>query len=617
ISTYPEVYHPNAGFARDQAQADRINELYGAADPTWTNVAPYDVFEREFVKDLFETGRQQVYSGSVTGGGDIINYYVSGRFAQDNGPFGGTELGPARDFNRRIQGNFNLTIFPRERLSFRVGGMFTDSRHELPNNGNNIFGVVSLAMFGKPEAAWCDDIDGDGTQDVAGRIGNTMPLCEESGNPTGQIAFMTVRESMQQVTAQDAEHFNGNFTATYQAAQSLNLEATFGLDATNGRSFEFAPFGYDLDKFTGNNVLGFRNIGSRNHRELTLDVKGIWNARMGSMTSAFTAGGQGFISNTKTSGGFGSQFPGPGLEVAGAAANQSLREGFIETVNIGLFAQEQIGVNDWIYITGGGRWDRNSAFGENTGGAFYPKASISVIPSDMPTWGSTTLSTMRLRAALGRSGLQPGAFDKFTTFGPGPTSEGPGLQPRNLGNEDLAPEKSLEIELGAELGIFDDRAAFDVTYWKRTTTDALVNQQFPLTGGFQNPQLVNIGELEGKGWELKFDWLALDLENLSVGVFANGSYLKERIVSMGTAPPIKVGGSYPRYRNFLKGPEDTDGDGVVDTYYAPGALFGAALVDYTPGSTVPFDTNGDGQPDTEAEFKAFLTGTPSVSLSSA
>ena len=601
ISTYPDVFKPNAGFARDAAQAATINELYGLS------VQPYEVFERTFVDDMLETGRQQSYSVSVTGGGQDVIYYVSGRVVNDNGPFGGQQLGPAKDVNRKVQGNFNISIFPRERLSFRVGGLFTDLRHELPNNGNNIFGVISLAMFGKPELASCDDIDGDGKQDIdpTQMVGNTTPVCSVSGNPTGQIAFQTVRESMQQVTVQDAEHFNGNIAVTYQAASTLSLEGIFGIDVTNGRSFEFAPFGYDLDKFTGNNVDGFRSIGSRNHRELTVDLKGIWSTRFGGdFSSTLTTGVQAFISKNRTSGGFGSRFPGPGLEVAGAAANQSLSESSLETVNTGVFAQEQLGFDDFVYLTLGGRWDKASAFGEETSGKFYPKLGVSIIPSDMLSWGSSLLSTFRVRAAVGRSGLQPGAFDKFTTFGPGPTSEGPGLEPRNLGNEDLKPERSTEWEFGAEFGLFDDRAAVDVTYWRRVTRDALIARQFPVTGGFTQSQLDNIGELEGKGVELKFDWLAMNRENVSIGLFINGSYLKETINSMGAAPPIKVGGSYPRYRNFLK-------EG-----FAPGTFFGAKLVDFTPGSTVPFDTNGDDLPDTEAEFRAFLAANPSISLSS-
>jgi hypothetical protein len=51
--------------------------------------------------------------------------------------------------------------------------------------------------------------------------------------------------------------------------------------------------------------------------------------------------------------------------------------------------------------------------------------------------------------------------------------------------------------------------------------------------------------------------------------------------------------------------------------FAPGTYFGARLIDFTPGVNVPYDTNGDGQPDTEAEFRAFLGGNASIGLSDA
>jgi hypothetical protein len=87
----------------------------------------------------------------------------------------------------------------------------------------------------------------------------------------------------------------------------------------------------------------------------------------------------------------------------------------------------------------------------------------------------------------------------------------------------------------------------------------------------------------------------------------SGAKIYQNIASMGGAPALKVGGSYPRYRNFLK-------EG-----YAPGTLFGAALpgpcsarpagatyMCLNPGD-VPFDSNGDKIPDTEAQALAYLS----------
>jgi hypothetical protein len=303
--------------------------------------------------------------------------------------------------------------------------------------------------------------------------------------------------------------------------------------------------------------------------------------------------------------------------------------------------QEQLGFNDWMYVTGGGRWDRNSAFGDSTNGQFYPKISVSIIPSDLPNWTSTTFSSLRFRGAFGKSGQQPGAFDRFTTFSSLAATTGAGIQPDNLGNDKLKPEVSREYEFGGEVGLFNDRAGVDVTYFTRETQDALVARQFAPTGGFRNTQLDNIGLLSAYGWELKFTALAVDQQNLTIDVFANAAFLHQEIASMGGAPAIKTGGSYPRYRNFLVGPDtlaagincsqvisgNTCRNGVI--YYAPGVKLGAVLIPqcsanavytqggsggaagaartcWTRGSTVPYDTDGDGNPDSEAVFRAFL-----------
>jgi hypothetical protein len=293
--------------------------------------------------------------------------------------------------------------------------------------------------------------------------------------------------------------------------------------------------------------------------------------------------------------------------VVTAGSNPQVTESFVQTVNGGYFLQEQLGYQDFLFATVGGRYDYASAFGENAGGVFYPKVSASIVPSDRSSWTSPLgLNTLRIRAAIGQSGRQPDAFAKFTTFAPLTSELGAGLQPSNLGNPDLKPEVSTEWEAGAELGVWDNRLGLDYTYWNRTVNDALIAKQFPLSGGFSRLQLANIGTLDASGHDFKVNAFLVQRPNWTLDVFASAAYIKQIITSMGGAPPLKVGGSYPRYRNFLK-------EG-----YAPGTLFGAAL----PGSCsarpagasymclnageVPFDSNRDGKPDTEAEALSYL-----------
>jgi hypothetical protein len=132
-------------------------------------------------------------------------------------------------------------------------------------------------------------------------------------------------------------------------------------------------------------------------------------------------------------------------------------------------------------------------------------------------------------------------------------------------------------------------------------------------------QLDNIGRMNAFGWDVKVHGFAVNRPNASVDVFANTSFLSQIVKSLGGAPPLKVGGSYPRYRNFVK-------EG-----YAPGALFGAKLPSPCPSGVtnnhlplpgggvggiclmpgqLPFDTDKNGIPDTEAQVLAFLATRP-------
>ncbi|MDZ7592517.1 MAG: TonB-dependent receptor [Rubrivivax sp.] len=310
----------------------------------------------------------------------------------------------------------------------------------------------------------------------------------------------------------------------------------------------------------------------------------------------------------------GTNFPGPGIEVVGAAgANQVVGEGFLTTINGGYFAQEQLSFNDYLTGTVGGRYDFSSAFGADAGGVFYPKVSVSYVVSDhrrvadmLPSW----LSTFRVRGAWGQSGRQPGAFDKFTTFNPLASELGAGLVPANLGNPALKPEISTETELGFEAGFLENQFSMEFTAWNRQVDDLLVAQQFAVSGGFRNTQLNNIGTMKANGIELGLRWYAINTDRLATDFFFNAAYLKQTLTDLGGAPPLKVG--YIRYRGFLK--ED----------YPLGSLFSPRLAEvcpaggarnnsagtpiacYDPASQLPINFQGQGTPATTAQLLAYF-----------
>src|SRR6185436_12241763 len=190
--------------------------------------------------------------------------------------------------------------------------------------------------------------------------------------------------------------------------------------------------------------------------------------------------------NTASSG---TQLP-PGAQNVGQAA---VRDGSnqLQTANktLGVYVQEQASLRDRLFITAAVRSDQNSAFGTKFQRVFYPKLSASWLVSDESFFPKYSwLDQVRLRSAYGASGVQPGPTTALQTFSaitrvlnattPGNASgaDTPALLANLLGNPNLKPETSAELEGGFEARLFDNRATLDFTYYNKKTKDALISQ---------------------------------------------------------------------------------------------------------------------------------------------
>lgn len=548
-----------ADFAENEDDVARIRERWGR------DVGLYEPFVEDLIPSYFKTGYHQAYSLSVTGGTDWINYFVTGRFQDENGPAAFNDLFEDREFrevddkNRRAQSTANVVITPTEKVRVGVNTMYSELKQSTYNNGNNIYGVWPNLTQTHLRLA-CTEVS---------------DLCPKR-NVFGTGAFMTANEGLYQLLDVETNHFTGSTNLSYTPTPDLRLDGTFGIDFINESQTFFRPFGWNVDEYVTANPEGTRDADEVRRRVLTADFKASWNAQVGRVSNRILAGAQGFLRQVTTRSGTGTRFPGPGLEVVDAGADQSVGEFWNRNTQVGGYLDNQIGWDDWAFVTVGARWDANSSFGEDSDYAFYPKINTSIVPTDALDWNSSLISTLRLRAALGKSGLQPESFAKFTTYSAQPSVDGPGVSPDNLGNQALKAEVTTELEVGAEVGLFDDRASIDVTYWTANVTDAIVDRQFPVSGGFVNTQLDNIGKLHKHGLDLALEASVIQRPNLNINVFVNGAYLSQEIEDMGGAPALKTGGSYSRYRQYL-----TEG-------FAPGAYFAPRTADVA----IPLNIDG-------------------------
>ena len=573
---------PVADFAgrvcSDTPNCDGLAAAQARMQQRWGESAgAYDVVERDLIPELLTTGFGQIYSGSASGGSQSFTYHVSGRYAHEDGPYDAARnfevidgINPETDVNRRATVTTNFTVIPHEQLRIGVTTLYSDMEHHTPDNSNNIYGVFSSALMSQLRLA-------------------------DDNNYFGQPAFATLRENMYQINTTNSQHFTGTASAEYTPLDDFRLSSTFGIDFTSDDAVSFRPYGWNVDGFSGSTPDGSRTVQANRTRIISADLKGSYIFRTDRIESTLLFGTQGFLSQSQSTGGGGRDFPGPGLETLSALGNESSQEYWARNTQIGGYLQDQLGWDDWAFLTVGGRWDANSAFGADFSTAFYPKASVSLMPMQGLDMSMGPLSTFRLRAAVGQSGLQPGAFDKFTTFSSQGSETGPGVRPANLGNDALRPEVSTEWEFGTEMGFADDTWSLDMTYWMRNGTDVMVARQFPVTGGFTQTQLDNIGAMEAYGIEVAVRGSLIQSEGFSLNVFANTAYEQQEITDMGGAPPLKTGGSYPRYRNYL-----VEG-------YSPAAFFGAKLADVAIPLNILSPVGGECVVPTEAQALEYFS----------
>jgi TonB-dependent starch-binding outer membrane protein SusC len=210
----------------------------------------------------------------------------------------------------------------------------------------------------------------------------------------------------------------------------------------------------------------------------------------------------------------------------------------------GAFTQALIGFKDRYFVTVGGRMDGNSAFGEDFGFQFYPKASASWVISDEGFW-SPALGTLKLRAAYGQAGRAPSAFAAVRTYDPLSWGTASAVRPASLGNPDLGPERTTELELGFDESLFSGRLGIDFTYFKATTTDALFNVRPIPSNGFLpstvTPNLRNVGEMEKSGIEVALTGTVIETPRFGLSAGLNVSTNKSKVITLGDAAAFTLG----------------------------------------------------------------------------
>jgi len=575
----------NSWFANSDTRIP-VNYWYNPADSTvWSIHLPTTEAARG--TPLFKNGPNSSYSANVSGGTGTYRYFASGDVSAADGI-------TTQNSRTSKAMRTNLSVVPNNKFSLESSAGYITSHTNLACEGS-CGGVLWASEYSRPTR----------TVDYCTYTKNTTRGC---GWARG--AYTSPPEVYNATLSwQDLRRFTGSLNIKYEPFKWMSNRLLVGTDYTLEDIQGYTPYQTDsvIVFFMGSGFDGSRSVSTQQTTFNTYDYSSSITYNLKPNLRSKTSFGVQYYTNQGVSvSASGSKFPTPGLSTITATGVKGTPSSNSSANNtLGFYGQEDVALNDRLFVAGAVRIDNNSAFGSKASWVQYPKLSLSWVASEDP-WARgfipKVVEDLRFRLAYGGSGQQPGTNTALRTFSP---VAGPGsatvLTPGSFGNENLKPERVMGTELGFEAGLWKDRIGIDFTYYSDISHDAILSKSVaPSTGFGASTQYVNAGQINKSGVELALKLQVLNQVDYGWDVQFNVGGNKSKIIKLsgaasdtmivlGTAPPVahKIGYS----------PFDLFTYEVVSATYDP----------VTRKATKPMCADGKG-----STMECFITGTTSV-----
>ncbi|WP_333625802.1 TonB-dependent receptor [Sphingobacterium siyangense] len=184
------------------------------------------------------------------------------------------------------------------------------------------------------------------------------------------------------------------------------------------------------------------------------------------------------------------------------------------------------------------RYDGSSKFGKNNKYAFFPSLGLAWnVSNEEFLQGNQTISNLKLHTSYGLTGnseIDP--YKSLSIVDAGTillnNARAPYSFVNTISNPDLKWEKTAQFDFGVELGLLQNRLNFDISYYRRKTTDLLLEAPLPRATGF-NSVYKNIGSVQNQGLDMMITGTIVTNENFEWKASLNGNYNKNKVLKLG------------------------------------------------------------------------------------
>ncbi len=585
----------------DVLNLDQYKTLMNEINPSYVNTAngpKYAGINTNWVDKVFQTGVDQNYDLSYSGGTDKIRAYVSLGYIDSKG------IVQPSNFNR-LSGKLNLDIDASE--SVKIHASINVINTKLNNTTDNVAtgrgGVILSALNTAPFLPVYGTELTVRTPDASG----VYP----DGEKEGQFALNPYQASWENPVAFQNKH---NLTKATRYVSNLWLDVTVARNLVWKPSLQLEIINSNNNDFVNPYTTSYgrqqKGIGSETgEKSKNYNIENTLNytKKFGEHDLSLLLGNS--IQKYRYDKGFvtGSKFP---IEqrVFDYAKMEQIDKNASDTTAYEKNSVSFFGRANYIYkgkyiVNGVIRASGASQLSKYNKWGYFPGISGAWIISEEEFFKKTKIvNELKLRGGWGQSG---------NISGVGPYSQYALLNSRNeivqRENSELSWETSTDINVGVDVGLIDNRVKFSIDFFTKTTSDLIQQIYFPSLPG--SAYTYNAGEIKNSGYEF-----VVNSNNLT-GDFKwntnlNISFINNKVTEMGYNPTedysrlsnneyaIRLAegyqlGTFYGYKvdrvnpaNGLIEYKDINGDGAMTP--DDRTIIGHALPDYTVGFTNTF-----------------------------
>lgn len=504
-----------------------------------TIVANVPALQFNWQEELFRTFTSLSVGGSVSGGSDNGNYYLSAGMNDQTG------LAKNSSFNSGdIRLNLNQNLSSKIKLQTRLSGFF--SKTDFAEGGDLIGGsnqsfirnAISFRPLLTPEdsniqyddletsnpLSWIDDYDDLSNEN---RFFGSLALTFDLG--VKGLSYQV--KAGGNIRSKERRRFFG--LTTFQGVNSGGLLQIMNLKSTSYQVNNTFQFNRSFRKQRINAVVGI-TYDRRENKNTTYAV-------------------QDFVSAEKRT-----EQPFLGQLISSPLSNLDTEQTLFSFLGRATYS-----LNNKYVLTASFRRDGVSKFLESERYGFFPSGAFSWnLDRESFIKKLNVFDQLKLRIGWGQIGNHGiGAYGTLSNYGInssvlyGNVDNGTSvpLLLNNIANASLTWETTEQSNIGLDFSLLDGTITGTVDAYDKRTKDLLLNSQIAPSTGFQS-LLVNRGELSNKGLEVALQFSPIAKEDFQLSFGGNVAFNRTRIEALPTQPlaPILLNGNYVE-RRFVSG----------------------------------------------------------------